>query len=257
MAAPGEKARQSAMAVSRDMQAGGPTGAWWPSSGLRSRSPWTRRCSATSLASAWAGAWWPWIRADEVVGFLIGRRYPDMWHVMDLAVAPVAGAKGWREALGAGVRGGGGRGRQAGAARGAARTTRRPCALYEAEGFVTSACASATTPTPARTRWSWCAKSGGTGDAPPAGRRRLGPLLAIESSCDDTAAAVLTPAGQVLSSVIHSQDAIHERYGGVVPEVASRAHVERMTRGGARGAARGRVRHATTWAAWPSPSARA
>ena len=55
------------------------------------------------------------------------------------------------------------------------------------------------------------------------------PLLAIESSCDDSSAAVLTPEGEVLSNVVHSQDAIHERYGGVVPEVASRAHVERMT----------------------------
>ncbi|OFW55910.1 MAG: tRNA (adenosine(37)-N6)-threonylcarbamoyltransferase complex transferase subunit TsaD [Actinobacteria bacterium RBG_16_64_13] len=56
-----------------------------------------------------------------------------------------------------------------------------------------------------------------------------GPLLAVESSCDDSAAAVLTPSGDVLASVTHSQDSIHERYGGVVPEVASRAHVERMT----------------------------
>ncbi len=54
-------------------------------------------------------------------------------------------------------------------------------------------------------------------------------ILAIESSCDDTAAAVLTNDGSILSSVSHSQDAIHERYGGVVPEVASRAHVERMS----------------------------
>ncbi|MBC7293309.1 MAG: hypothetical protein H5T84_04225, partial [Thermoleophilia bacterium] len=50
-----------------------------------------------------------------------------------------------------------------------------------------------------------------------------GPLLAIETSCDDTSAAVLTPEGEVLSSVVHSQDEIHERYGGVVPEAASRA----------------------------------
>jgi N6-L-threonylcarbamoyladenine synthase len=56
-----------------------------------------------------------------------------------------------------------------------------------------------------------------------------GPLLAIETSCDDTCAAVLSPEGRVLSSVVHSQDAIHERYGGVVPEVASRAHVERLS----------------------------
>ncbi len=61
-------------------------------------------------------------------------------------------------------------------------------------------------------------------------RARLkGPLLAIESSCDDSSAAVLSPGGEVLSNVVHSQDAIHERYGGVVPEVASRAHVERMS----------------------------
>ena len=40
---------------------------------------------------------------------------------------------------------------------------------------------------------------------------------------------MLTPEGEVLASVTHSQDSIHERYGGVVPEVASRAHVERMT----------------------------
>ncbi|MCX8033088.1 MAG: tRNA (adenosine(37)-N6)-threonylcarbamoyltransferase complex transferase subunit TsaD [Thermoleophilia bacterium] len=56
-----------------------------------------------------------------------------------------------------------------------------------------------------------------------------GLLLAIETSCDDTAAAVLTGQGEVLSSVSHSQDAIHERYGGVVPEAASRAHVERLS----------------------------
>jgi N6-L-threonylcarbamoyladenine synthase len=56
-----------------------------------------------------------------------------------------------------------------------------------------------------------------------------GPLLAIETSCDDSSAAVLSPTGDVLSNVVHSQDAIHERYGGVVPEVASRAHVERLT----------------------------
>jgi N6-L-threonylcarbamoyladenine synthase len=63
------------------------------------------------------------------------------------------------------------------------------------------------------------------GQAPPL----PGPLLAIETSCDDTAAAVLDRDGCVLASVVHSQDSIHERYGGVVPEVASRAHVERMT----------------------------
>jgi N6-L-threonylcarbamoyladenine synthase len=52
------------------------------------------------------------------------------------------------------------------------------------------------------------------------------PLLAIETSCDDTCAAVVTRDGQILSNVISSQARFHERYGGVVPEVASRHHLE-------------------------------
>ncbi len=50
-------------------------------------------------------------------------------------------------------------------------------------------------------------------------------ILALETSCDDTCAAV-TDGAQVLSNVISSQAAAHERYGGVVPEVASRHHLE-------------------------------
>ena len=52
------------------------------------------------------------------------------------------------------------------------------------------------------------------------------PILAIETSCDDTCAAVVTREGDVLSNVISSQARLHERYGGVVPEVASRHHLE-------------------------------
>ena len=54
------------------------------------------------------------------------------------------------------------------------------------------------------------------------------PLLAIESTCDETAAAVIDRRRQVLSSVVASQDELHARWRGVVPEVASRAHVERI-----------------------------
>ena len=50
-------------------------------------------------------------------------------------------------------------------------------------------------------------------------------ILAIESSCDETAAAVLRPPGTVLSSLIASQAGEHARFGGVVPEVASRNHL--------------------------------
>ncbi len=53
-------------------------------------------------------------------------------------------------------------------------------------------------------------------------------LLLLESTCDETAAAVVTDELEVLSSVVASQEHLHERYGGVVPEIASRAHVERI-----------------------------
>jgi N6-L-threonylcarbamoyladenine synthase len=51
-------------------------------------------------------------------------------------------------------------------------------------------------------------------------------ILAIETSCDDTCAAVVTDDGRVLSNVVASQGLLHERYGGVVPEIASRRHLE-------------------------------
>jgi N6-L-threonylcarbamoyladenine synthase len=51
-------------------------------------------------------------------------------------------------------------------------------------------------------------------------------ILGLETSCDETAAAVVTEAGDVLSSVVSSQAALHARYGGVVPEIASRRHLE-------------------------------
>lgn len=52
-----------------------------------------------------------------------------------------------------------------------------------------------------------------------------GPVLGIESSCDETAAAVLSPEGVVLSNTISSQVTIHQKFGGVVPELAARAHL--------------------------------
>jgi N6-L-threonylcarbamoyladenine synthase len=51
-------------------------------------------------------------------------------------------------------------------------------------------------------------------------------ILAIETSCDDTCVAVVTAAGEVRSNVIASQGLLHSRYGGVVPEIASRRHLE-------------------------------
>ncbi len=53
-------------------------------------------------------------------------------------------------------------------------------------------------------------------------------ILAIETSCDETAAAVVSNGREVLSNVIYTQIAIHTEYGGVVPEIASRKHVEKI-----------------------------
>jgi len=51
-------------------------------------------------------------------------------------------------------------------------------------------------------------------------------VLAIESSCDETSAAVLTAGYEVLSNIVLSQDEVHAPYGGVVPELASRRHIQ-------------------------------
>jgi N6-L-threonylcarbamoyladenine synthase len=51
-------------------------------------------------------------------------------------------------------------------------------------------------------------------------------ILGIETSCDETAAAVITPGGEILSNIVASQSELHARFGGVVPEVASRRHLE-------------------------------
>ena len=53
-------------------------------------------------------------------------------------------------------------------------------------------------------------------------------ILAIESSCDETAAAVVVNGREALSNVISSQIDLHTLYGGVVPEIASRKHIENI-----------------------------
>ena len=54
-------------------------------------------------------------------------------------------------------------------------------------------------------------------------------VLGIESSCDETSAAIVKNGREVLSNIINSQISIHEKFGGVVPEIASRKHIEAIS----------------------------
>src|SRR5688572_1323176 len=54
-------------------------------------------------------------------------------------------------------------------------------------------------------------------------------ILGIESSCDETAAGIVKDGSQLLSSVVASSADLHTQYGGVVPEIAARSHIEAMT----------------------------
>ncbi|MEG2004090.1 MAG: tRNA (adenosine(37)-N6)-threonylcarbamoyltransferase complex transferase subunit TsaD, partial [Clostridia bacterium] len=54
-------------------------------------------------------------------------------------------------------------------------------------------------------------------------------ILGIESSCDETAAAVVRDGREIISNVVATQIDIHALYGGVVPEIASRAHTEAIS----------------------------
>src|SRR5688572_20809023 len=53
-------------------------------------------------------------------------------------------------------------------------------------------------------------------------------VLGIETSCDETAAAIVRDGREIVSSVVASQIATHERFGGVVPELASREHLDKI-----------------------------
>ena len=82
-------------------------------------------------------------------------------------------------------------------------------------------------------------------------------ILAIESSCDETAAAVVENGREVLSSVVASQVEEHRKYGGVVPEIASRRHCENIVLAWWTGALEEAGLHpAPTWTPWRSPTPR-
>src|SRR6516165_5377916 len=69
---------------------------------------------------------------------------------------------------------------------------------------------------------------GKVADSPACFRHSMTYFLGIETSCDETAAAVFTEEPVIRSSVIASQADLHARFGGVVPELAARAHLQRL-----------------------------
>ena len=81
-------------------------------------------------------------------------------------------------------------------------------------------------------------------------------ILALETTCDETAAAIVTDRLEVRASVVASQDQLHRRFGGVVPEIASRAHLERILPVSTRPSVRPAFRW-PTWTPWPWPIRRA
>ena len=54
-------------------------------------------------------------------------------------------------------------------------------------------------------------------------------VLGVETSCDETAVAIVKDGKEVISSVVYSQIDIFEKFGGVIPEVASRKHIQKIT----------------------------
>src|SRR5688572_8352262 len=71
-------------------------------------------------------------------------------------------------------------------------------------------------------------RSGVSGVSTPLPYNELMLVLGIETSCDETAVGIVADGRRLLTNVVASQAAIHARYGGVVPEVASRHHIEAM-----------------------------
>ena len=81
-------------------------------------------------------------------------------------------------------------------------------------------------------------------------------ILGLETSCDETAAALVTEDGEILANVVSSQAELHAKYGGVVPEVASRRHLELVTPVIREALGAGRARASPTSSASPSRAGR-
>ena len=153
---------------------------------------------------------------DELVGYLVCSRYDTVWHVMNVAVDDRLRRQGIATALMERL----------------FELADRPSEQYTLEVRTSNDAAirlyerlrlprrgapARLLPRQPRGRSDHVAHAAGP-------RHRV--ILALETSCDDTCAAVVTAAGEIRSNVIASQGLLHARYGGVVPEIASRHHLE-------------------------------
>ncbi len=191
--------------------------------------PWTEGMFADDLAAPGRA----WIVAEcggEVVGYAGVAMIGDEAHLLNLAVREDHRREGIGRALFA-------RASEEAARMGAERLTLEcrksntaAIALYESMGMVRAGVRPgyyARTGEDAVIYWGRAGVSGieaRAGSASLTGDARY--LLAIETSCDETAAAVVTTAGELVASVVASQVDFHARFGGVVPELASRKHTE-------------------------------
>ena len=188
--------------------------------------PWSRSMFAGELAkpsSICLGAFEAEGEDGALVGYLIVSRYVDAWHVMNVAVDP-GPPRSWR---------------RDDAARAALRPhgRRRPPRLHargarlERQGDLPLRAPRLPLARPAA-RLLHGQPRGRADHVEGPGRRANkanAAILGIETSCDETAAALVTRTDEIRSSVVSSQAELHARYGGVVPEVASRRHLELVT----------------------------
>ena len=179
--------------------------------------PWSRAMFSGELTKP-SGRCYGAYDDDQLIAYLIVSRYPDAWHVMNLAVDP----DHWRKGIGRRLLERLFEDTERDLERGITLEVRVSNAaairLYRSLGFQ---------PTGIRRGYYTDNRE----DAlimwrdPPSGR--LGPvILAIETSCDDTCAAVVGRDGTVHAAIRSSQGDLHARFGGVVPEIASRRHLE-------------------------------
>ena len=205
--------------------------------------PWSRSMFASELAKQSSLSIAAVTPDEQLVGYLVLSRYVDAWHVMNVAVDPEHRRLGIASAMLARLF----EVTRDDAERGYTLEVRvsnlAAIGLYESFGFVSRGVRRGyytdnredavimwrdPDPTPETTasektrheRRRWQRRTRELDEREP----RV--ILGIETSCDETAAAVVTADGQVLSSIVASQAELHARYGGVVPEVASRRHLE-------------------------------